>query len=69
MGPEDVEADGPIGVDVGVVDAGREGELGRLEGVVSGEVDVEEKYSACKLLARSRSSNRFIISSQFAFKW
>ena len=52
-----------------MVDAGREGELGRLEGVVSGEVDVEEKYSACKLLARSRSSNRYIISSQFAFKW
>ena len=40
---EDVKADGPVGVDVGVVDLGDEVALGRPEGVVGGEVDVEEE--------------------------
>lgn len=43
---EDVEADGAVGVDVGVVDLGDEVALGRPEGVVGGEVDVEEEDSA-----------------------
>ena len=29
-----------------MVDAGAEGDLGRLEGVLGGEVDVEEEYAA-----------------------
>ena len=45
--PQDVEADGAVAVDVGVVDAGGERELGRLEGVVCGEVDVQEENTAC----------------------
>ena len=43
MRPQDVETDGPVGVDVGVVDLGGEGDLGGLEGVVCGEVDGEEE--------------------------
>ena len=40
---KDVEADGAIAVDVTVIDFGREGDLGRLEGVVGREMDVEEE--------------------------
>jgi hypothetical protein len=36
---QDVQADAAVGVDVGVVDAGGEVDLRRLEGVVGGEVD------------------------------
>ena len=43
---EDVEADAAVRVDVAVVDAGGEVDLGRLEGVVGGEVDVEEEDAA-----------------------
>eukprot|EP00562_Extubocellulus_spinifer_P029669 CAMPEP_0178713152 /NCGR_PEP_ID=MMETSP0699-20121125/19261_1 /TAXON_ID=265572 /ORGANISM="Extubocellulus spinifer, Strain CCMP396" /LENGTH=185 /DNA_ID=CAMNT_0020361947 /DNA_START=864 /DNA_END=1418 /DNA_ORIENTATION=+ len=43
---EDVEADPAVGVDVAVVDAGGEVDLGGFEGVVGGEVDVEEEDSA-----------------------
>jgi hypothetical protein len=43
---EDVQADAAVGVDVGVVYAGREVDLGRLEGVVGGEVDGEEEDAA-----------------------
>ena len=43
MRPQDVETDGPVGVDVGVIDLGGEGDLGGLEGVVCGEVDGEEE--------------------------
>jgi len=43
---EDVEADGAIGVDVGVVDPGGEVELGGLEGVIGGEMDVQEEHSS-----------------------
>ena len=42
---EDVEADGPITIDVHVVHLGGEGDLGRLEGVVGREVDVEKEDS------------------------
>lgn len=42
---QDVEADATIAVDVGVVDAGAEVDLGGLEGVVCGEVDGEEEYT------------------------
>jgi len=43
---EDVEADDPLGVDVAVVDPGAELDLGGLEGVLGGEVDVQEEDSA-----------------------
>lgn len=39
MVPQDVETDTAVRVDVGVVDAGREVDLGRLEGIVGREVD------------------------------
>ena len=44
--PQDVQADGTVAVDIRVVDAGGEGELWGLEGVVCGEVDVEEENPA-----------------------
>jgi hypothetical protein len=44
--PQDVQADGAVAVDVGVVDAGGEVDLRRLEGVVCGEVDCEEEDTA-----------------------
>ena len=44
---QDVQADGAVAVDVGVVDPGGERELGRLEGVVCGEVDVQEENTSC----------------------
>jgi hypothetical protein len=43
---EDVQADAAVGVDVGVVYAGGEVDLGRLERVVGGEVDGEEEDAA-----------------------
>lgn len=43
---ENVKTDAAVAVDVGVVDAGREVDLGRLEGVVCGEVDGEEEDTA-----------------------
>lgn len=42
---EDVQADGSILVDVGVVDPGNEVNLGWFEGVVGGEVDVQEEHT------------------------
>ena len=47
LGAEDVQADGAVAVDVGMVDTGGERELGRLEGVVCGEVDVQEENTSC----------------------
>jgi len=44
--PQDIKTDGPIGVDVGVIDLGREADLGRLEGVIDRERDGEEKDTA-----------------------
>ena len=44
--PENIQADGPVGVDVWVVDLCREGDLGWLEGVIGGEVDGEEEDPA-----------------------
>jgi len=41
--PQDVEANRSVGVDVGVVDLGREADLGRLEGVIGGEGDGKEE--------------------------
>jgi len=43
---ENVQTDAAVAVDVGVVDAGGEVDLGRLEGVVCGEVDGEEEDTA-----------------------
>ena len=44
---QDVQADGTIGVDVGVVDSRREVELCRLERIVSGEMNVQEEHTSC----------------------
>lgn len=41
--PQDVETDTAVGVDVGVVDAGGEVDLGGLERVVGREMDCEEE--------------------------
>ena len=46
LGPENVEADGPVTVDVGVVDPGGECKFWRFEGVVRGEVNGQEEYPA-----------------------
>jgi hypothetical protein len=43
---QNVQADATVGVDVGVVDAGREVDLRWLEGVVGREVDREEEDAA-----------------------
>lgn len=43
MVPQDVQTNAAVGVDVGVVDAGGEVDLGGLEGVVGGEVDGKEE--------------------------
>jgi len=43
---QNVQADGAVGVDIRVVDAGGEVDLGRLEGVVCGKVDGKEKHAA-----------------------
>jgi hypothetical protein len=41
--PQDVQTNAAVGVDVGVVDAGGEVDLGRLEGVVGREVNGKEE--------------------------
>ena len=46
--PENVEADGTIGVDVGVVDLCCKGNLRRLERVVGGEVYGKEEHASLK---------------------
>ena len=46
LGPQDVQADGAVGVNVGVVNSSCEGHFGRLEGVVRGEVNGQEEYPA-----------------------
>ena len=43
---QDVQADVPLGVDVGVVHLRGEFDLGRLEGVVRGEVDGQVEHAA-----------------------
>lgn len=43
---QDVQADATVGVNVRVVDASCEVDLGRLEGIVCGEVDGEEENTA-----------------------
>ena len=44
--PENIQANRPVGVDVWVINLGREGDLRRLERVVRGEVNCEEEDSA-----------------------
>ena len=52
--PEDVQADAAVGIDVRVVDPRGEGHLGRLERVVRGEMDGQEKDSSLvRTLGRS----------------
>lgn len=43
MVPQDIQTNAAVGVDVGVVDAGGEVDLRRLEGVVGGEVNGKEE--------------------------
>ena len=43
---QDVQTDDALAVDVAVVDAGAERHLGRLEGVLRGEVDVQKEDAA-----------------------
>lgn len=45
-GLEDVQADGPVHADVGVVDLGRERHVGWTEGVVGGELNVQVESTA-----------------------
>ena len=42
---KDIQADGAVRVDIGVVDSSCEVNLGRLEGVIGGEVDVQEVHT------------------------
>ena len=46
LGPQDVQADGAVGVNVGVINSSSEGHFGRLERVVRWEVDGQEKHSS-----------------------
>lgn len=48
MGPEDVQTDATVAVDIGMVDLCCEGDLGWFEGVVGGKVDREEENSPCE---------------------
>jgi hypothetical protein len=41
---ENVETDSAVAVDVGMVDSGDEGDFRGFEGVISREVDVQEKH-------------------------
>ena len=46
MVPQDIKTDGTVRVDVGMIDLGREADLGRLEGVIGRERDGKEKDTA-----------------------
>ena len=43
---KDVEANGAVGIDVGVVDLGRKADFGWFERIVGGESDGEEEDTA-----------------------
>lgn len=45
--PQDIQTNGTIGVDVGVVNLGRKTNLGRFKRVIGGEGDGEEENTAC----------------------
>ena len=45
MGSQYVQTNGSVGVDVRMIDSRGECKFGRLEGVVCGKVDVEEKHT------------------------
>jgi hypothetical protein len=60
--PQDIKTDRAVGVDVGVIDLGREADLGRLEGVVGGESDGKEKDAASVGRVTLRSSCRVSMS-------
>lgn len=59
---QDIKTDRAVGVDVGVIDLGREADLGRLEGVVGGESDGQEKDAASIGRVTLRSSRRVSMS-------
>ena len=43
MVPQDIQTDRTVGVDIGVIDLGREADLWRLEGVIGGEGNGKEE--------------------------
>ena len=45
--PQDIQTNGTIGIDVGVVNLGRKTDLGRFKGVIGREGDGEEENAAC----------------------
>ena len=45
--PQDIQTNGTIGVDVGVVNLGRKTDLGRFEGVIGGKGYGEKEDAAC----------------------
>ena len=47
MIPQDIQTNGTIGIDVGVVNLGRKTDLGRFKGVIGREGDGEEENAAC----------------------
>ena len=44
---ENIQTDTSIRIDVAVIDPGRECALGRLEGIVGWETNIDEEYSSC----------------------
>jgi hypothetical protein len=67
---QNVQADAAIGVDVGVVDAGGEVDLGRLEGIVCREVDGQEEDTALEWRVALRSVSTFVglLDGDFAYR-
>ena len=59
MVPQDIQTDTAIGVDVGVVDAGGEVDLWRLEWVVGREVNSEEE-NASRVWRVTLSDNEYV---------
>jgi len=59
--PQDIQTNGTIGVDVGVVNLGRKADLGRFEWVIGGKRDGEEENTACigRVTLDDRGLSRF----------
>ena len=58
LGPQDVKADGSIGVDIWMIDSSGERHLGRLEWIVSGEVNGQEEDSSLVWTIRGTHDGR-----------
>ena len=59
--PQDIQTNGTIGIDVGVVNLRRKTDLGRFEGVIGGKADGEEENTACirRVTLNDRRLSRF----------